>query len=62
MFLTNEVHTARCTRQGHTSLPAAGFRIYLNDPFCKLFLLLSVKSCLLLKLSLKLLYRYTLYR
>lgn len=48
----------------HTSccIPAGGFCIYLDDPFCKLFLLLSVKSCLLLKLSLKLLYRYILYR
>ena len=59
MVLTNQVHT---TRYGHTSLPAGGFRIYLDDPFCKLFLLLSVKSRLLLKLSLKLLYRYILYR
>lgn len=42
--------------------PAGGFCIYLDDPFCKLFLLLSVNSRLLLKLSLKLLYRYILYR
>lgn len=57
--LTNKAHV---THHGHASLPARGFCIYLDDPFCKLFLLLSVKSCLLLKLSLKLLYRYILYR
>ena len=59
MVLTNKVHA---TLHGHASLPAGRFRIYLDDPFCKLFLLLSVKSRLLLKLSLKLLYRYILYR
>lgn len=57
--LTNKGHV---THHGHASLPAGGFCIYLDDPFCKLFLFLSVKSCLLLKLSLKLLYRYILYR
>lgn len=57
--LTNKAHV---THDGHASLPARGFCIYLDDPFCKLFLFLSVKSCLLLKLSLKLLYRYILYR
>lgn len=57
--LTNKAHV---THHGHASLAAGGFCIYLDDPFWKLFLLLSVKSCLLLKLSLKLLYRYILYR